>query len=62
MRENGSENLRGDHRGPVHQDQERKKLCDEEWVDVRHVELISSGSICRWPFSNGYELRHATAK
>jgi len=27
MRENGSENLRGDHRGPVHQDQERKKSC-----------------------------------
>jgi hypothetical protein len=24
MRENGSENLRGDHWGPVHQDQERK--------------------------------------
>jgi hypothetical protein len=44
-----SKNLRGDHRGPVHQDQERKKLCDKEWMNVSSKPVSSEPTIAIFP-------------
>ena len=40
MRKNGSKNLLGNHRGPIWDGQEHKKLSDEERMDLRHLSLF----------------------